>query len=120
MMNAEKSEEEPSLLMAQVCSIPHDSFHITGEHVDLNETRAQVNLGRKEDNHSWYLDTGASNHMTENATFFSELDTTVHGTVKFGDNSIVNYKRPRNHSIQVWQRRTPGTHLRLLYTETQK
>lgn len=41
------------------------------------------------------MDTGASNHITGRADFFSELDTTVHGTVKFEDNSIVNIKGHR-------------------------
>ena len=37
----------------------------------------------------WYLDSGASNHMTGSKASFSELDDDVTGTVKFGDGSRV-------------------------------
>ena len=37
----------------------------------------------------WYLDSGASNHMTGSKESFSELDDDVTGTVKFGDGSRV-------------------------------
>ena len=37
----------------------------------------------------WYLDTGASNHMTGSRAAFAELDSAVTGTVRFGDNSVV-------------------------------
>jgi hypothetical protein len=37
----------------------------------------------------WVLDTGATNHMTGTCTIFSELNTSVTGTVKFGDGSVV-------------------------------
>jgi hypothetical protein len=37
----------------------------------------------------WYLDTGASNHMTGNASIFSELNPGVLGSVRFGDGSLV-------------------------------
>jgi hypothetical protein len=40
-------------------------------------------------NIAWYLDTGASNHMTGCREKFAELDTKVIGSVKFGDGSIV-------------------------------
>jgi len=40
-------------------------------------------------NIAWYLDTGASNHMTGCLEKFIELDTKVTGSVKFGDGSIV-------------------------------
>jgi hypothetical protein len=33
--------------------------------------------------------TGATNHMTGTCTIFSELNTSVTGTVKFGDGSVV-------------------------------
>ncbi|XP_010484986.1 PREDICTED: uncharacterized protein LOC104763293 [Camelina sativa] len=38
----------------------------------------------------WYLDNGASNHMTGNREFFSSLDEKIKGRVKFGDGSYVN------------------------------
>ena len=33
----------------------------------------------------WCLDTGATHHMTGRREFFTELDSSVRGTVKFGD-----------------------------------
>lgn len=83
MMDAD--EDELALLMAQACSLtaPCDAPDKPGQCVDLDETRAQVNLGRKGEDSTWYLDTGASNHMTGCAELFSELDTTMHDTVKF-------------------------------------
>jgi hypothetical protein len=35
--------------------------------------------------HVWYLDTSASNHMTDDKAQFSELNLLVGGTVRFGD-----------------------------------
>jgi len=87
---AQDDEEEPALLMAQVCAINTEAED-RGERVVLDEPRARVNLGRAEEaEEQWYLNTGASNHMTGNRTAFSELDTGVVGTVKFGDNSGVD------------------------------
>ncbi|KAD5507527.1 hypothetical protein E3N88_15230 [Mikania micrantha] len=40
----------------------------------------------------WYLDTGATNHMTGNRRLFSALNTSVGGKVRFGDNSSVEIK----------------------------
>jgi hypothetical protein len=40
----------------------------------------------------WYLDSGASNHIIGNHEAFSELDTGIIGTVKFGDNSAVDIR----------------------------
>jgi len=37
----------------------------------------------------WYLDSGASNHMTGSKTAFYELGSGMKGSVKFGDNSKV-------------------------------
>jgi len=88
---AQDDKEEPALLMAQVCAINTEAEDRDG-HVELDEPRTRVNLGRaeKEAEEMWYLDTGESNHMTGNRTTFSELDTRVVGTVKFGDNSGVD------------------------------
>jgi hypothetical protein len=38
----------------------------------------------------WFLDTGASNHMTGDAAAFAELDERISGKVKFGDGSLVD------------------------------
>ena len=67
-----------------------------GGQVYLNEERTVVELGESEDRSGkpisdvWYLDTGASNHMTGNRVAFSELDQSITGTVKFGDGSVVD------------------------------
>ena len=59
--------------------------------VNVDEPRAQVHLGRVggKQEQRWYLDSGASNHMTGSKEAFSELDGNVTGTVKFGDGSRV-------------------------------
>ena len=48
--------------------------------------------GSEIDHHTsdlWYLDTGATNHMTGQRNLFTTLDELVIGFVKFGDNSRV-------------------------------
>jgi hypothetical protein len=40
----------------------------------------------------WVLDTGAMNHMTGCKSVFSDLDRAIHGTVRFGDGSVVQLK----------------------------
>jgi len=37
----------------------------------------------------WYLDTGCSNHMTGEKSWFSKLDDLVNKKIRFADNSIV-------------------------------
>ena len=77
---AQDDEEEPALLMSQVCAINTEAED-RGRRVELDEPRARVNLGRAEEaEEMWYLDTGASNHKTGNHAAFSELDTGVIGT----------------------------------------
>ena len=63
-----------------------------GEQVFLNEERAHVELRKSESDTdtAWYLDTGASNHMTGEASVFAELNKKVSGTVRFGDGSLVD------------------------------
>ena len=40
----------------------------------------------------WYLDNGASNHMTGDLEMFKTLDEKITGKVKFGDGSTVEIK----------------------------
>lgn len=84
-------DEEPTLLMAQVCVLTEAREEMTEELI-LNEVHAQVYLGREEETQDglWYLDTGASNHMFGSKENFVELDTAIRGKVKFGDGSVID------------------------------
>ena len=59
----------------------------------LNEETVMVNLLTKGkdgvETNMWYLDNGASNHMTGDRTKFKELDEKLIENVKFGNGSIV-------------------------------
>lgn len=60
--------------------------------IHIEEPRALAFLGTDGDDdqcEGWYLDTGATSHMTGGAGAFSSMDRTMHGTVRFGDGSLV-------------------------------
>ena len=40
----------------------------------------------------WYLDNGASNHMSGNRMFFTKIDETILGKVRFGDDSRIDIR----------------------------
>ena len=46
---------------------------------------------RIQDN-QWYLDTGASSHMTGMRSFFRSIDENQRGTIKFGDESSIAFE----------------------------
>ncbi|KAI3498732.1 hypothetical protein L1887_09191 [Cichorium endivia] len=77
-------EDEPALLLT-----------IGGEDVDeivlLNEEKV-FPAERANEKDTWYLDNGASNHMTGEKSHFAELDERVTGLVRFGDGSRVQIK----------------------------
>jgi hypothetical protein len=61
----------------------------------LDEPKAHALLGDGSGNDKtdgWCLDTGATHHMTGRQEFFTELDSDVRGSVKFGDASAVEIK----------------------------
>lgn len=74
-------DTEPALLLA------------VSEKVLLNEDNLKPKLLETDENltasNDWYLDNGASNHMTGDMAKFCELDEGITGRVKFGDGSMV-------------------------------
>ncbi|GJV22479.1 uncharacterized mitochondrial protein-like protein [Tanacetum coccineum] len=48
----------------------------------------------------WYFDNSASNHMTSNYSYFSELNENITGLVRFGDGPCVNIKGKGSISFQ--------------------
>ncbi|XP_076926305.1 uncharacterized protein LOC143589430 [Bidens hawaiensis] len=79
---AEAKEKDSSLYMVQCVQ----------EKVYLNEQKVipKHYVGGSNEQDLWYLDNGASNHMTGNLSFFSELNKRDGGKVKFGDGSYVD------------------------------
>ena len=49
----------------------------------------------------WYLDTGASSHMTSKRAFFHKIDENMKGRVKFGDGSTIQYEGKGNISVTL-------------------
>lgn len=44
------------------------------------------------DENIWYLDNGASNHMTGDRRYFNKIDDSITGKVRFGDDSRIDIK----------------------------
>jgi gag-polypeptide of LTR copia-type/Zinc knuckle len=83
----EKEEEEPALLMNKIIKIEtrHGGIKTVDEEFEALCLGAEVKA--KED--VWYLDSGASNHMTGCLEYFTNLDTSIRGMVKLVDGSEV-------------------------------
>ncbi|GJY40225.1 ribonuclease H-like domain, reverse transcriptase, RNA-dependent DNA polymerase [Tanacetum coccineum] len=80
--NLVEEDLEPTLLMAIL------------EDKEQNVSLHEEDVGYKETNIDslWYLDNGASNHMTRVTEHFKELDEKVSGKVRFGDGSYIEIK----------------------------
>jgi hypothetical protein len=98
--HAQADVDHPSILLAMVNAVHVHTRDVepeprgTTRHVvHLNEKK--VHPGDREQDHDaekdvWVLDTGASNHMMGRRETLTSLDTSVGGTVRFGDGSLVN------------------------------
>ena len=65
----------------------HEVVYLNEKHVLPKEFEAGMDNGN-----IWYLDNGASNHMTGNRWYFKAIDETITGKVRFGDNSRIDIK----------------------------
>ena len=113
---AQSEEDEPALFMVSACVPNFDSKSTemeaidddvepekelqlgvakmapAGEPIQLEEERVFAQIDKRDKQHKhrrWILDTGATNHMTEARSTFSELNSGIRGTVNFGDGSVV-------------------------------
>jgi hypothetical protein len=86
LADAEEEDEKPGLLMAQVCTLVQVSEIVDTQEVNPNEERV---VPVPSPAGAWYLDSGASSNMTGCHDMFATLDESVHGTVRFGDGSVV-------------------------------
>jgi transposase InsO family protein len=77
----EKEEEEPALLMNEIINV---ETTVGGSEALCLGAKVKV------EENMWYLDSGASNHMTGCLEHLTNLDTTIRGTVKLGDGSAVS------------------------------
>jgi hypothetical protein len=88
-------DEEPVLLLAHASIGLSSAVSTAVALLHLDEPRAHTLLGDGSSNDKtdgWCLDTGATHHMTDRRKFFTELDSDVRGSVKFGDASGVEIK----------------------------
>lgn len=100
---AAAEEDKPALHLARACNLSDDDGpalmmatiagpgEYVGTRVDLVEEHVFLTAADHDDD-TWFLDTGASNHMTGRRDVFADLDTSIGGTVKFGDGSVVEIK----------------------------
>ena len=80
-------DDEPALLMMK---IRNDTALLSEENVKPRLKREkEIKSGGS---NVWYLDNGASNHMSGERSKFKELDEKVTGQVRFGDGSTVDIK----------------------------
>ena len=85
---AQAQEDEPALLFT-VCDEKENTMVLLNEDkVFLSHHDKKVENWEK----TWYLDNGASNHMTGVRELFATLDNKIMGQVRFGDESKVPIK----------------------------
>ena len=52
-------------------------------------------------NKVWFLNSGCTNHMTNNKNIFLDIDITINSQVKMGNGDLVNVKRKDTVGIQT-------------------
>jgi hypothetical protein len=91
-------DEQPMLMLATVNTVRTVAPWLEAKPVGVHVPHDVVHLNEEKtfpvdrDDETWVLDTGASNHMTRCRAVLKSLDTSVGGTVRFGDGSLVEIK----------------------------
>lgn len=65
----------------------HDVVYLNEQNIKISDFETQ-----SDGNNVWYLDNGASNHMSGNRDYFSKIDEKITGKVRFGDDSRIDIK----------------------------
>ncbi|XP_061341465.1 uncharacterized protein LOC133287802 [Gastrolobium bilobum] len=96
---------------AYECRTPTRKIEEKGNYVEERSHEDGILLMVRNDNvgepeNTWYLDTGASNHMCGKRNMFVELDESVNGNVSFGDES----KTPVKGKCKILIRLKDGRH----------
>ncbi|KAF2318838.1 hypothetical protein GH714_011074 [Hevea brasiliensis] len=99
----ERDDEDQSLLMIETCELNGQSYGqiyfeepslMMIDAVELNGVQGEAYVaatsGCLMKGAGWYLDTGATNHMTGDKHCFVEIDDSICGKVKFGDGSVID------------------------------
>jgi hypothetical protein len=93
--HAQAEGEEPALLLAHTSIELPPAAPAAAALLHLDEPKAHALLGDSsgdDKTDGWCLDTGATHHMTGRREFFTELDSSVRGLIRFGDPSGVEIK----------------------------
>ncbi|KAL8154787.1 hypothetical protein AgCh_000227 [Apium graveolens] len=81
-------EDEETTLLLTNCDKKEENMTLLNEKQVIPALKTEDTKGQAESN-LWYLDNGASNHMTGCKSKFSELNEGISGLVRFGDGSTV-------------------------------
>lgn len=103
--------DEPALLLSECGEQGNESMILLNERNVIPELKQPKN--NRGNTSIWYLDNGASNHMTGQRGKFSDLDENVTGEVRFGDGSTVMIKG--KGSIQLNCKNSENRYLREVY-----
>lgn len=98
-MTQAEEEPEPVLLMASATLFPNSSPTCAAAvlpptprpSIRIVEAKvfAQLDGEAERDDTQWYLDSGATNHMSRCRSAFVNIDKQIQGTIRFGDGSEV-------------------------------